>query len=205
VQEVFDTAGVKLTAAVLDKWYDQQGLDSSLPLSVPRNKTRLPSCEMDPNKPSMFNRYSMPAPVPWDKRTEELGFPAGSAAKAKEKYRGRRGGRESASVDREPASMEALIDGTTSDQVSRADLLDFVHRGSRSPRRVLQRWLEHQLCGWGSRHTKCKRHEESRWWIWDGRATASGAMEAQGHGRGVQGPLHQISWSGQVLLSLSAP
>jgi hypothetical protein len=70
----------------------------------------------------------MPAPVPWEKLTEELGFPAGAAAKAKEKYRGRRGGRESASVDREPASMEALIDETTSDQVSREDLLDFVQK-----------------------------------------------------------------------------
>jgi hypothetical protein len=64
VQEVFVTEGMKLTAAVLDRWYDQQNLDSSLPLSAPRNKTRLPNCEMDPNKPSMLNSSNMPAAVP---------------------------------------------------------------------------------------------------------------------------------------------
>jgi hypothetical protein len=52
-----------------------------------------------------------------------LGFAPGAAAKAKATYRGRRGGRESASVE-----VEALIDENTSEQVSREDLLDFVQK-----------------------------------------------------------------------------
>jgi hypothetical protein len=65
----------------------------------------------------------MPAAVPWDRRSEQLGFAPGAAAKAKATYRGRRGGREPASVE-----VEALIEENTSEQVSREDLLDFVQK-----------------------------------------------------------------------------
>ena len=114
VNEVFLTGGVQLTASVLDRWYDQHNLDSCLPLSHPRNRTRLQSIEMDPNKASMLNAKNMPAPVPWEKRTVQLGFAPGAAEKAKGAYRRGRPGKESASVEVE---LDALIEGFTSEEL----------------------------------------------------------------------------------------